>query len=124
MFFETPSPTYFAPAAYRMFGADGEILERKVDLHLKRLKASEHKALDLGVQELRKVLDPNPYKPLLAAVLVGWRVQDGKEVKTIAFTQAVLDEMEESFPGFTFACAVGYYASIAPAEAAHHVAKN
>lgn len=125
MFFETPSPAYFAPAVFPMLDADGKLIEKKFDIEFARLKSSEHKAHDEAVEVLRKKRDPQPYGGLLAAVLKSWRIKEGEEVKTIPFSAETLASMEEAFPGFTFNCAVAYYSSIAPTSPANHpAAKN
>ncbi len=128
MFFEDPSPSYFAPVVYRQFDADGKVVEKKFDIQCRRFKSSEHAALDTEIQSLRGVADPKAYDALLAKVLLAWRVKvkvgDSEELKVVAFAPATLDEMEERFPGFTFACARAFYASLMPAESAHYASKN
>lgn len=124
MFFETPSPQYWAPAKYRQFDADGKVIEKKFDIQCKRKKASEHTELDKQHQAARLSFDPKPFHGVLSQVLTAWRVQDGDKVKVIDFSLETLDQMEEEFPGFAYACASAFWASVQPSEAAHHIAKN
>jgi hypothetical protein len=122
MFFETPSPAYFAPVVFPMLDADGKLVEKKFDIECRRLKASEHKALDEEVNSLQKKRNPQPYGGLINAVVKAWRVQVGEEIKTIPFSVKTLAEMEEIYPGFAFANAVAIYGSIAPTAPANHPA--
>lgn len=128
MFFETLSPSYWAPVVYRQLGADGQVIEKKFDIQCRRFKSSEHAVLDKEIQGLRAVADPKAYEALLGKVLLAWRaeVKEGTaaEVKVVPFEVATLAEMEEQFPGFTFACARAFYSSLMPVEAAHHATKN
>ena len=122
MFFEEPSPEYWAPATYRQFSADGALVEKLFDMQFKRLKKSELEAIEARLLPL----DAGRDAALLAEVAKAWRIEDDvtKAKTVIAFSPQTLQAMEDQFPQFTLVCVVAFYSSSLPKAAAHYAAKN
>lgn len=123
MFFETPSPKYWAPVTYRQLDAEGNLVERKFDIEVKRLTATE-----MTARQNELVGKPGSDALMLAEVVSAFRVDEPKDgkpnVKVIEFKPETLASMEEICPGFIFACIFAFYNSRQPTNAAHHIAKN
>lgn len=130
-FIAAASPSYFAPAEHRRLSKTGQLETIAFDCKFKRLSKSEMKDLDARIKEQREQPGVDVDHFVATEVLLGWRVsipaaEKGQpaQVKEIAFTPELLNEMEEGSLGFTSDCVRSFYLSTAPAKAAHFAEKN
>ncbi|WP_372826536.1 hypothetical protein [Polaromonas sp.] len=119
MFFEDPSPSYFAPASFRSLNAAGALIKTDFDVEFKRFTKSALAALDARIRA-----DKLSDEQVILDVATSFRVKVAGDVKSFPVTVEALASAEEKHPGFAATCARSFYLSINPSEAAHHAEKN
>lgn len=119
MFITELSPTYHAPASIQYLDEDGKLVEGKFDVKFARLDAEETRELSQRVNA--GTCDDAEF---FGKVLRGWRGVAGPDGTALPFTPAAFDLACKKLQGFGKACAVAWFASIAPKQAAHQAAEK